>query len=79
MKVFAGRFSSPSRVKVRFKTAMARRSWANPYEATDSVTGERYELRPRLPDLGPASPAPGKPFAPGSVENPWSSRSPHAS
>jgi hypothetical protein len=55
----------------RFPTAPNPGSWANPYEAVDPRTGERYELKPRLPDLGPASPAPGEPFAPGSVENPW--------
>jgi hypothetical protein len=55
----------------RFPTAPNPGSWANPYEATDPVTGERYELKPRLPDLGPASSAAGEPFAPGSVENPW--------
>ena len=55
----------------RFPTAPDPGLWANPYEATDPVTGRRYELKPRLPDIGPASPAPGEPFAPGSVENPW--------
>jgi hypothetical protein len=54
----------------RFPTAPDPVSWANPYEATDPVAGERYELKPRLPHLGPASPAPGEPFAPGCVENP---------
>jgi hypothetical protein len=44
---------------------------ANPYEATDPVNGPRFDLRPLLPDLGATSPAPGGPFAPGTVENPW--------
>ena len=37
----------------RFPTAPNPGSWANPYEATDPVNGERFELKPRLPDLGP--------------------------
>jgi hypothetical protein len=55
----------------RFPTAPNPCSWANPYEATDPVNGPRFELRPLLPDLGATSPAPGGPFAPGTVENPW--------
>jgi hypothetical protein len=55
----------------RFPTAPDPGSWVNPYEASDVVTGQRYELKPRLPDLGRPSPAPGEPFTPGSVENPW--------
>jgi hypothetical protein len=39
----------------RFPTAPDPCSRANPYEATDPVTDERYELKPRLPDVGPAS------------------------
>jgi hypothetical protein len=70
---FAG-FLAAARVlqlQPRFPTAPDPGSWANPYEATDPVTGQRYELKPRLPDIGPGSPAPGEPFAPGSIENPW--------
>jgi hypothetical protein len=61
---------APLEFTPRFPTAPNPGSWANPYEATDPVTGLRYELKPRLPDLGRASAAPGEPFAPGSVENP---------
>jgi hypothetical protein len=64
-------FGATLEFRPRFPTAPDPGSWANPYEATDPVTRERYELKPRLPDIGPASPAPGEPFAPGSVENPW--------
>jgi hypothetical protein len=54
----------------RFPTAPDPGSWANRYEATDPVTGERFELKPRLPDLGPASSAVAESSAPASVENP---------
>jgi hypothetical protein len=62
---------APLDFEPRYPTAPDPGSWANPYEATDLMTGERFELKPRLPDLGPASPGPGEPFAPGSIENPW--------
>lgn len=36
----------------RFPTAPDAGSWVNPYEATDRVTGERFEVCPRLMEHG---------------------------
>ena len=41
------------RFEPRFPTTPDPGPWVNPYEATDSVTGERFGLKPRLPDVGP--------------------------
>jgi hypothetical protein len=60
--------SNPLGFALRFPTAPDPGSWANPYDATDPVTGQHFELKPRLMEHGTDV---DERFPPGSIQNPW--------